>query len=130
MGEAAPARASRARGLARAPGLRLGLLGGVAFVVLIQLVSVAGAQPAGSAAGVTVAATSTPAPTLVLGIGDEPGSICASNTTTCSVGTAESRVQMSVTAEAPLTTWPAVEIAFVVETDAFDGVYDPVLQKL
>jgi hypothetical protein len=108
----------------------LGLLGGVAFVVLIQLVSVAGAQPAGSAAAATVASNSTPAPTLVLGIGDQPGSICASNTTTCSVGTAESRVQMSVTAESPLTTWPAVEIAFVVETDAFDGVYDPVLQKL
>ncbi|HEY6238940.1 MAG TPA: hypothetical protein VIZ68_07140, partial [Thermoplasmata archaeon] len=69
-------------------------------------------------------------PTLGLAAGAAPGSICALNTTTCEAGTAESRVQLSVNAPVGLLSWPAVEVAFVIETTAFDGVYDPVLEKL
>jgi hypothetical protein len=96
----------------------------------MELTSMAAAQPIGHPAAETAVAAVAPAPTLVLGIGDQPGSICALNATTCTAAASESRVQMSVSAVTPLTSYPAVEIAFVIETDAFDGVYDPTLQKL
>jgi len=120
----------RASGPPGLRALRLAGLAGLVVVLLIQLAGASAGHPTAVAAGTVPAAIPPASPTLVLGIGNAPGSICALNGTTCSAGTAESRVQMSVTAEAPITTWPAVQVAFVVETDAFDGVYDPVLQKL
>ncbi len=120
----------RARGPYGATIWRLGLLGTVTVVLLLQVAGAATALPRSASSPSTLPAVTAASPTLQLGIGSQPGAICALNTTTCIAGLAESRVQMSVTAQAPLQTWPAVEVAFVIETDAFDGVYDPALEKL
>ncbi len=54
-----------------------------------------------------------------------PGQICAMNTSTCTSGNSQTRVQLTAQAAQPTTAWPAVQIAFVIETTAYDGVYDP-----
>jgi hypothetical protein len=129
MGKVEATRWYPAQRSARGPLARLGLLGAVGLIVVLELASVTAAQPITSTTTSVVVAVPPASPTLILGAGEQPGSICALNSTACGQS-AESRVQLAVTAETPLTTWPAVEVAFVIETDAFDGVYDPVLQKL
>ena len=65
-------------------------------------------------------------PGLTLSISDNPRAVCAYGGTDCAVGNGVSRVTM--TAEASpngIEAWPAVQVAFVVETTAYDGVYDP-----
>ncbi|MCI4357884.1 MAG: hypothetical protein L3J95_02100 [Thermoplasmata archaeon] len=63
---------------------------------------------------------------LTLSIGAVPHSICVDNSPLCAAQQGESVVTM--TAAAPntgLATWPSVQVAFVIETAAYDGVYDP-----
>jgi len=86
--------------------------------------------PAVPAAVAAIAASaSTPsvqATTLDLSITDAPSSICVDRTSDCPAGVGVSRV--TLTASAPPTTfetWPSVQVAFVVETTLYDGVYDP-----
>ncbi|MCI4345346.1 MAG: hypothetical protein L3K07_01105 [Thermoplasmata archaeon] len=62
---------------------------------------------------------------LTLGIGATPSRICAYGESTCPAGTGLSRVTMTAVAGLQgLETWPAVQVAFVIETTPFDGVYD------
>ncbi|MCI4352419.1 MAG: hypothetical protein L3K14_03420 [Thermoplasmata archaeon] len=63
---------------------------------------------------------------LQLGISASPGQICAYNASTCPAGAPTARVTMTAIAPSGGTlAWPAVQVAFVVETTLFDGVYDP-----
>ncbi|MFI5419293.1 MAG: hypothetical protein ACHQ2Y_10460, partial [Candidatus Lutacidiplasmatales archaeon] len=65
-----------------------------------------------------------------LGISADPGSICAFQTLSCPAGVSVSRVTMwSDAASAAQVTWPKVQVAFVVETDPIDGVYNPTEYK-
>ncbi|MCI4364286.1 MAG: hypothetical protein L3K13_08365 [Thermoplasmata archaeon] len=62
---------------------------------------------------------------LTLGIGASPSRICAYGESTCPAGTGLSHVTMTAVAGLQgLETWPAVQVAFVIETTLFDGVYD------
>jgi hypothetical protein len=68
---------------------------------------------------------STTAP-LVLSVADDPDAICALELTSCAAGVGISRVTLTATAPpAAYETWPAVQVAFVIETTVYDGVYDP-----
>jgi hypothetical protein len=63
---------------------------------------------------------------LTLGITASPSRICAYDTADCPAGTGESKVTLTAVAGLQgLETWPAVQVAFVIETTLFDGVYDP-----
>jgi hypothetical protein len=82
----------------------------------------------GIASGVRVA--SSPADSsfgaLQLGVTDSPSTICAFDLSSCSAGVGESRVTVSANAGGSgFLAWPAVQVAFVVETTDYDGVYDP-----
>src|SRR5580658_9753666 len=79
---------------------------------------------------VTTAVTSIGAaaavPGLSLSIADDPHAICAFNVETCTADAGQSRVTMTAAASPNgEQSWPAVQIAFVMETTAYDGVYDP-----
>lgn len=114
------------------------VLGGAgALLALLLVQSVAAATPHSAGAGPTrsmlpdlVPASTKASPTLDLGTAAQPGSICGLNSTTCAAATAQARVQLSVAAPKGLESWPAVQVAFVIETTAFDGVYDPTEDKL
>jgi hypothetical protein len=63
---------------------------------------------------------------LTLGISANPSRICAYDTVDCPAGAGESKVTLTAVAGLQgLETWPAVQVAFVIETTLFDGVYDP-----
>ncbi|HEV8049473.1 MAG TPA: hypothetical protein VGP88_02650 [Thermoplasmata archaeon] len=63
---------------------------------------------------------------LQLGISVAPRSICAFEESTCAAGVGQSRVTLSATAASSGSlAWPDVQVAFVIETTAYDGVYDP-----
>jgi hypothetical protein len=85
--------------------------------------------PATSAAASSPYADATPsalASALDLSVSDDPSAICVGETTDCPAGVGVSRVTLTATAPtATFETWPAVQIAFVVETTLYDGVYDP-----
>ncbi len=86
--------------------------------------SVAAAASAAPAAATTPAATSS-APALSLEATAAPGTICAANSTSCPAGVNEARVTLSAQAvNAPKPYWPDVQVAFIVETTAYDGVFD------
>ena len=62
---------------------------------------------------------------LDLSVGVAPSQLCAYELSSCPAGTGLARVTLR--AEVPSNTspsWPAVQVAFVVETTLFDGVYD------
>ncbi|MCI4335901.1 MAG: hypothetical protein L3K17_01710, partial [Thermoplasmata archaeon] len=127
------------------------VLGAVAFAGIMVLSGAGpaqltgrGATPTRSLGGVlTVAGSSAgPAATLVtlpsstttaavtdalqLGITAAPGAICASGTSSCGAGTDTARVTLTADAGgAGQLSWPAVQVAFVVETTLYDGVFDP-----
>lgn len=86
-----------------------------------------GASPVASTAPELVEVPSAQkASSLQLSIADSPSSICVLQETSCPAGVGVSRV--TLTAQAPqsqYTTWPAVQVAFVLETTLYDGVYDP-----
>ncbi|MCI4323133.1 MAG: hypothetical protein L3K03_03800 [Thermoplasmata archaeon] len=80
----------------------------------------------GSATTATPAPGVTSAPALSLGIAADPHSICAFDQQTCSAGAGESRVTLTAQASSAATkSWPAVQIAFVLDTGSYDGDYDP-----
>ncbi|MCI4334590.1 MAG: hypothetical protein L3K04_03045 [Thermoplasmata archaeon] len=83
------------------------------------------ATPATSA-GPSVGTPSANIAGLTLGITASPSRICAFDSATCPAGTGQSHVTMTAVAGLQgLETWPAVQVAFVIETTLFDGVYDP-----
>jgi hypothetical protein len=105
------------------------ILGGIALILLSPA---PGTSPTAHAAPVLIATSPTvgtatsSVPTLDLSVSDDPSSICVLESTACPAGVGQSRV--TLTAAAPqngFLTWPAVQIAFVIETTVYDGVYDP-----
>ncbi|MCI4331431.1 MAG: hypothetical protein L3K19_06255 [Thermoplasmata archaeon] len=65
------------------------------------------------------------APAVTLHIQNTPQSICALGGTGCPAGNPVSRVTLSAIAGgAAAPAWPDVEVAFVIETTAYDGVYN------
>jgi hypothetical protein len=83
-----------------------------------------GSMPGPSAAPAPALSTTSYTP-LALSISAVPHEICIDDSALCSAQTGESRV--TLTAAAPqtgLATWPDVQVAFVIETTAYDGVYD------
>ncbi|MCI4321464.1 MAG: hypothetical protein L3K05_04070, partial [Thermoplasmata archaeon] len=63
---------------------------------------------------------------LQLGVTANPGTICAYQETSCAAGVGLSRVTLSANAGgAGYLSWPKVQVAFVIETTDYDGVYDP-----
>ncbi|MCI4339749.1 MAG: hypothetical protein L3J73_00565 [Thermoplasmata archaeon] len=114
----------------------------LAFLVGLLTILIAGsATPWGKAPGTAVAPSVhrgvalTPAfdpfpsastlPDLTLGTAANPAEICAVSTSTCSAGTGVARVTLSAQAtSSPRPYWPDVQVAFVIETTAYDGVAD------
>jgi hypothetical protein len=72
-------------------------------------------------------AVATPAASgsaLTLGISASPSSVCAFGTSSCPAGVGQSRVTLTASAQTPATPfWPNVQVAFVIETTAYDGFY-------
>jgi hypothetical protein len=123
----------------RAHVLAIGLLG-VAFALIFILpgassqssnvpvlshptpgiVAPTAAQPQGAAPSASTV------PTLDLSVADDPTAICALEETSCPAGVGVSRVTLTASAPASsFESWPAVQVAFVIETTVYDGVYDP-----
>lgn len=71
-------------------------------------------------------ANTAPPVNLSLTANDQPSEVCALNTTDCSAAQSATRVLLTAHANQPLAAWPAVQVVFVIETSAYDGVYDPV----
>jgi hypothetical protein len=87
----------------------------------------ASARPLSTGSAPTRAVGTTPpdAPSLQLGISVAPASLCAYERATCPAGTGYARVTLSASVGAgEVESWPAVQIAFVLETTPYDGVYD------
>lgn len=86
-----------------------------------------GAVPATSPAATTVLATvpsTSGTPPVQLSIVSSPSSICVQSVPDCPAHTSEARVTLAADAgNTPVTSWPDVQVAFVVETSAYDGVY-------
>jgi hypothetical protein len=75
---------------------------------------------------VTAATQSAIETSLDLSVSATPSSICVAQTTTCPAGVGLSRVTLTASAATVgYQTWPAVQVAFVIETTVYDGVYDP-----
>ena len=122
------------------PGRRLAFLGLLIAVVAVTILSTAfpvhgalvsrsaqaGAGPAAIAGPSVALASPSAASALTLGISANPHSICAFHLDTCAAGTGTSRVTLTANAgSAGVIAWPAVQVAFVIETTSYDGVYDP-----
>lgn len=94
-------------------------------------IRVGAANPVGVSShsiGPALASTSpaSSVPSLTLSVADDPSAICAFELTSCPAGVGLSRVTLTATAPAAsFQSWPAVQVAFVVETTLYDGVYDP-----
>lgn len=55
-----------------------------------------------------------------------PSAICAGGGATCAAGVGVERVTLTAAVPATVqTVWPAVQVAFVIETTPYDGVFDP-----
>ncbi len=77
-------------------------------------------EPAAGAPSTTLSTAGYP---LALSIAAQPGAICASTSVGCPAGTSLARVALSANpAVGPTAAWPAVQIAFVIETTSYDGV--------
>lgn len=67
---------------------------------------------------------SNPSNPLDLSVAVAPSQICAYDSSDCPVGNPQARVTLQAAADvAPTPYWPNVQIAFVIETTAYDGVY-------
>ncbi|MGA9840217.1 MAG: hypothetical protein WBS16_07285 [Thermoplasmata archaeon] len=80
----------------------------------------------GASAAPEAATPAANAPTLDLSASTTPSSICVLELTSCPAGVGVARA--TLTAQAPeggFETWPTVQIAFVIETTVYDGVFDP-----
>ncbi len=131
----------RTRAGARVRTVRLGLLvliGGIVLVTVLGAVNPAHAtatRSSGSDPGVTSFSpnplsvsglTTAVSDSLQLGITATPHTICAFGANTCPAGVGLSRVTLSAAAGSTgVLAWPNVQVAFVVETTSYDGVYDP-----
>jgi hypothetical protein len=81
-------------------------------------------RPTGIPVSSARAATAPAGSSLTLGASASPGSICAFASADCPAGASESRVTLSAGAlTAPTPYWPNVQVAFVIETTAYDGFY-------
>ena len=91
-----------------------------------RLAAAAAAAPAQSAPEViSVPASTTTAPTLALHVSVSPTAICANNGSGCAAGTGQARVSLTAQAiNSPTPFWPDVQVAFIIETTAYDGVFD------
>jgi len=101
-----------------------GAPGATASVGVLVPLSTAATSPAPELT--TTGAPATASTSLVLSVAADPSSICVLQLTNCPAGVGLSRV--TLTAQAPATsfeTWPAVQVAFVIETTVYDGVFDP-----
>ncbi len=114
-------------GLTVAVAILGGSLPGFANSTSSQVRSLPGAVSTGSVHVAASPALSTLTYTpLKLSIGAVPHSICVDDSPLCAAQQGESLV--TLTAAAPntgLATWPSVQVAFVIETTMYDGVYDP-----
>jgi hypothetical protein len=86
------------------------------------------AVPAASLPGYQASATypsSSAAAALTLGTTASPAQICQLGLSSCNAGTGTTRVTLSAAATAPPQLWwPDVQVAFVIETTAYDGDFD------
>jgi hypothetical protein len=99
----------------------------VAFLALLVLVTAG--RPAVATPSVAPSfflassAPVPPVPTLSLNTGVAPSAICALESTSCPAAAGMARVQLSASAQGgPVASWPAVQVAFVIETTSYDGV--------
>ncbi len=112
----------------RATAGLLGLAAGLALVLVVSPMLAhlpSGGSPR-AATSTTVASSATPLssvlPSLLLDTAAQPQLICADNLSSCPASVGESRVQLSASAAGgPTASWPAVQVAFVVETTSYDG---------
>ena len=118
---------------ARAPRLALALSVGLLLLVLLltslpstaRQPGVAGAPRSAAVTFSMAPAAGTPPPVITLGAGATPAAICAVDTLECSAQTGVARVTLSAGAtSSPRPFWPDVQVAFVVETTAYDGTFD------
>jgi hypothetical protein len=82
-------------------------------------------RPLAAGAAAMAPALSTAVAPWSLTVAANPGEICPVAVTGCTAGQTETRVLLSAAAPATAPSWPAVQVAFVIETTAYDGVYDP-----
>ena len=69
--------------------------------------------------------SNTPQPIVTLSSYASPALICAEGNNSCPAQTGTARVTLTAAASTPPNpVWPDVQVAFVVETTAYDGVYD------
>lgn len=104
------------------------------FLTILMVVPISGspapsqARFSGRWAGAAVqklSFVSTTSSNLSLSTSADPTVICSLSGRTCPSAASESRVLLSAVAPSPPPSWPAVQVAFVIETTAFDGVADP-----
>jgi hypothetical protein len=83
------------------------------------------------AAGFSIPASGTgsgpsKSPQVTLTVGDVPTAICVNQTVGCGAQAGESQVTLTASPpNATVSEWPPVQVAFVVETTPYDGVFDP-----
>jgi hypothetical protein len=127
---------ARERSGVRLGGGALGIPGALLLTAVALLGAVAGSwgsfDPGTTGALLPSIATGSPAPavgsgsgTLSLGISVVPGIICVSNNPACPTNQRDARVTMDVVApDFVTTTYPAVQVVFLLETTLYDGTYD------
>jgi hypothetical protein len=88
--------------------------------------------PTGAVAPLATGMAAQPAATagLSLGISAQPTAICVYGIGSCSAGVDIARVTLDANAGGTgQLVWPAVQVAFVVETTLYDGVYHPLADE-
>lgn len=107
------------------PGLASPALGG-GVSVRVGAPTAVPASPTSARVVTTSSTASSSVPSLTLSVATDPSAICALQLTSCAAGVGLSRATLTATAPpAQFQSWPAVQVAFVVETTLYDGVYDP-----
>jgi hypothetical protein len=102
------------------------VLGGLVPRASTSGYAVVRAPGAFSALSPAIGAASSSATSLQLGIAATPKAICAFGLSGCAAGVGVSRVTLTANAPASgVLAWPDVQVAFVLETTAYDGVFDP-----
>lgn len=84
------------------------------------------AAPARIVEAAAAPSATAPPPGLDLAVSVSPSKICAYDLATCSAGASTARVTLTASAAGSgVIAWPAVQVAFIIETTLYDGVYDP-----
>ncbi|MCI4361309.1 MAG: hypothetical protein L3J91_06350, partial [Thermoplasmata archaeon] len=82
------------------------------------------APPTSPTSTSSVSVASSGGPPVQLSISTSPTSLCVESVPSCPAHATETRVTLAASAAtAPITSWPDVQVAFVVETTSYDGVY-------